>query len=117
MYVRCPTNPRRRKTPEDRRIDAAIVEQLCLAVSSDSRILARLERGLGRAPAGPFIFLELVACLPKIHQVEGEHTSIFARTYSKRSLRLCPFYEFCPFYLMTVLPLSRSRTPNQFGFS
>ena len=68
MYVRCPTNPRRRKTPEDRRIDAPIVEQLLLGASSDSRLLLRLERGLGMGPSGPFIFGELVTCLPKSDQ-------------------------------------------------
>ena len=45
--------------------DAAIVEQLCLAVSSDSRILARLERGLvSMGPSGPFNFVDYIVDYP-----------------------------------------------------
>ena len=38
--------------------DYEIVKQIFLGVSSDSRLLARLERGLGMGPSGPFIFCQ-----------------------------------------------------------
>ena len=70
--------------------DYEIVKQIFLGVSSDSRLLARLERGLGRGPSGPFIF---GACylftkrLPEVSMVGG-HTAISARMKSTLSPRL-----------------------------
>ena len=56
MYVRCPTNPRRRKTPEDRRIDAPIVEQLFLGASSDSRAISKVGAWTRYGPFGALYF-------------------------------------------------------------